>query len=59
MNVFDFVESMNLKYGEDWMVPDLTYYERMRYKELSNNWNNLMYSELQQDRHDDIMGETK
>lgn len=59
MNVFDFVESMNLKYGEDWMVPDLTYHERMRYKELSHNWNTAMYTELQMVSHDDIMGETK
>ena len=43
MNVFDFVEKMDKKYGEDWKSSDLTKEEKELYSILSDDWNEMMY----------------
>lgn len=48
MNVFDFVQMMEIKYGEDWTIPDLSKYEQIRYRELCDNWNYAMGYDLRQ-----------
>jgi hypothetical protein len=52
MNVFDFVEEMDKKYGDDWVENDLTSEESLAYDFFRFDWNcrfNLMVEELKED----------
>ena len=52
MNVFDFVEEMDKKYGDDWVENSLTSEESLAYDFFRFDWNcrfNLMVEELKED----------
>jgi len=39
MDLFEFVERMDEKYGEDWIIQDLSSKEKRLYDQLRDEWN--------------------